>query len=282
MRKGSPVLMVLEQPDTLDKPVSRVKHTKWPEKAGKEGNMAETTTEVPATRLFVGGSDHHHRKSDRSAEFATVVNAVHQAGEHASDSAERAGYRATEAADDARYAAVDSAGKAGYQAVAATTEEGRNLSNLLAQLARDVQASGRSVEKDICDIGRNLAQDLCGTKYDLGIAIERNGRSAELATEKTAASITLQNQLIATNTQNLMINGFKDARFDAATHHADLAAKLAECCCELKEKIAADGESTRALVNTFERDRAARDFASAQAEIAYLRSQLPFAGGVAR
>lgn len=243
--------------------------------------MTETTTEVPASRLFVGGHSGNHG-NDHCGEFANLTNAVHEAGNHASASAERAGYRATEAADDARYAAVDSAGNAGWRAVSTSHEEGRNLSNLLAQLARDVQVSGRSVEKELCGVQRDLAKDICGTKFDLGTAIERNGRSAELATEKTAAAISLQAQIVANNTQNLLISGFKDARYDAATHHADLAAKLAECCCELRTKITADGEATRALVAGIDRERATRDAVAAAAEIALLKAQLLASAGPGR
>lgn len=88
------------------------------------------------------------------------------------------------------------------------------------------------------------------------IAVEKNGAANELATEKTAAATQLANSLAFSNTQNLLISGFKDGRYDAAvnaaasalaaaTNTAAIQASLAECCCEIKEKITSDGQITR-------------------------------------
>lgn len=79
----------------------------------------------------------------------------------------------------------------------------------------------------------SLKDALCGLKFDVATAIERNGRSAELATEKTAAATILAIEKTA----------------------AAAALAAAECCCELRTAIAAEGEKNRALVSQIDRER---------------------------
>jgi hypothetical protein len=145
------------------------------------------------------------------------------------------------------------------------------------------------------------------------VAVERNGRSAELATEKTGAAGQLTTEKVGAavatanasnfaNTQNLMITGFKDGRYDSATstasilagsaagfsaaalesckQHADLAAKMAACCCELKEAIHGEGTDTRDLINAIDGRRADRDLVDAKNEVTMLKLQLSTLNGI--
>jgi hypothetical protein len=104
----------------------------------------------------------------------------------------------------------------------------------------------------------------------------------ELATEKTAAAIQLANALGFTNTQNLLVSGFKDGRYDAcentgkitmqaAQNHALALAQAAECCCEIKELIREDGEKTRGLINSLETTRLATELVDAKNQITLLQ-----------
>lgn len=139
------------------------------------------------------------------------------------------------------------------------------------------------------------------------VAIEKNGRSGELSTEKvgsanqlaterTAAAVANANASNFANTQNLLITGFKDGRFDAATltasilqgqvigfkdgrydaavNQASLQASMAECCCELKTAIAQQGDETRALMNAIDGRRADRELVDAKADATLLKLQL--------
>jgi len=81
------------------------------------------------------------------------------------------------------------------------------------------------------------------------LATEKIGAANSLATEKVAAAATLANALSFSNLQNLLISGFKDNHFDSANTRTTLQAQIAECCCELKEKIGAEGQATRDLIN---------------------------------
>ena len=52
--------------------------------------------------------------------------------------------------------------------------------------------------------------------------------------------------------------------------------EMAECCCEIKELVRADGDRTRALINTLEQDRLRDRAAKAEGQLAAY-----FARGVA-
>ncbi len=93
-----------------------------------------------------------------------------------------------------------------------------------------------------------------------GVAIERNGRSAELATEKIGAANILEasrnaaaiNLAIEKTSAASILEASKNAaaaQLFAAQNHAAALAQAAACCCELKELIRAEGGQTRDLIN---------------------------------
>jgi uncharacterized surface protein with fasciclin (FAS1) repeats len=86
-------------------------------------------------------------------------------------------------------------------------------------------------------------------KDSLATAYQIEGR-ALLEAAKNQNLLAVQ----ATNNFNLVqIEAVKNAaaaQLTATVNAAAIAAQLAECCCELKEKIGADGDATRALINT--------------------------------
>lgn len=117
------------------------------------------------------------------------------------------------------------------------------------------------------------------------ISIEKNGRSAELATEKvgaanqlaterTAAAVATANASNFSNTQNLLVSGFKDGRFDAAVNTAALQSAIAECCCEVRTAIAAEACATRELVSSIDARRADRELVDSKGEATLLKLQL--------
>lgn len=68
---------------------------------------------------------------------------------------------------------------------------------------------------------------------------------------------------------------FKDAAILALQNKADSDAKAAECCCELKEKIGSDGQQTRDLINSIDRERLRDQSERLFDEITYLKGRLP-------
>jgi hypothetical protein len=116
----------------------------------------------------------------------------------------------------------------------------------------------------------------------VGLAVEKIGAATELTVEKTASAVALANALGFTNTQNLMINGFKDGRFDAATYSAAAAlaacqntaaiqAAIAECCCETKQLIREENDKTRDLISLLQNQNNAVALVDAKNEILALK-----------
>lgn len=131
-----------------------------------------------------------------------------------------------------------------------------SLNDALRDTVKDIAAVGVSVEKN-------------GAANQL--ATEKTAAAGVLATEKNASANQLANRLDFANTQNLLISGFKDGRYDAAVNTAALQAALAECCCEVKELIREDGGKTRDLVAANEAARIRDDLAAAREENLFLR-----------
>lgn len=153
------------------------------------------------------------------------------------------------------------------------------------------------------DAFRDTVKDIAA----VGIAVEKNGRSTELSVEKTAAAtslsvektaaanqvalsklmtdLSLSHALATANTDNINLGNFKDALFYAsqnatasalasANSTAAILAAQAACCCELKEKIASNGEKTRDLIASNESLRLANLLTVAQNELSLLRMKV--------
>lgn len=121
---------------------------------------------------------------------------------------------------------------------------------------------------------------------DNHVAIEKVGAADQIATEKTAAATQLALSLASSNTNNLLISGFKDGRYDAAVNAAAVALASAtntaaiqknidDCCCEMKaaiddteDKILDDGQKTRDLINQLEDLHHAVELADLKIELA--------------
>jgi len=116
------------------------------------------------------------------------------------------------------------------------------------------------------------------------IAVEKTGAANELSTEKVAAALGLANALGFTNTQNLLVNGFKDGRYDAcqntaaiqqvaAFNAAAIQRDLAECCCEIRAAILEDGGKTRDLISSINASNLAIQLVDAKNEILALQAK---------
>src|SRR5882757_8884068 len=119
-----------------------------------------------------------------------------------------------------------------------------DLTGQLGRLYANVDRMGLSNE---------IATEKVGAANSL--ATEKIGAANQLATEKVGAELSVQVESRFSDTQNLLISGFKDGRYDAATltasilqsqvvgfkdgrydaavNTAALQAALSECCCEL-------------------------------------------------
>lgn len=91
------------------------------------------------------------------------------------------------------------------------------------------------------------------------------------AAEKTAC----QNQM-----QTLL--QFKDQTLLAEKIAAQASRELAECCCEIRTSIAADGQKTRDLINQQEVDRLRERASKAEQALALINLQIGNIGGIAK
>lgn len=92
-----------------------------------------------------------------------------------------------------------------------------------------------------------IATEKTGAATQIGI--ERTSAANQLATERTFNAIQSSMALNYSSLLNNQTVGFKDGLITAFQNQAALSQQLAECCCEIKVKIAEDGEKTRALAN---------------------------------
>ncbi len=114
---------------------------------------------------------------------------------------------------------------------------------------------------------------------------ESDGLSGQATSNFNLASVQAVSNFNATQVQanlmqyNILLDSQKNAAASALLANqlaATAAAQLAECCCELREKIGADGQKTRDLINSITeqnlRDRAQR---AETAIAAYFTGKVP-------
>lgn len=138
-------------------------------------------------------------------------------------------------------------------------------------------------------------------------AITERGVAAELAVEKTSAATQVNIEkaaaagILATNVSSQQIQNFQlqfanaasvqaqtffsatnlaiektaaAAQLSAVQNQAAALAQAAECCCELKELIRADGEKTRDLVSSIQASNLAVQLADTKNQILALQSKV--------
>lgn len=115
-------------------------------------------------------------------------------------------------------------GVAAAQVEARLQKDNVDLAHYLSTKFGEVGGSFAAVAKSVCDVEKDILQN----KFELSTAIERNGRSAELATEKVGAAVALAGE--------------------------KQAAATALCCCETRGAIAA---STASILAAFQSNQLA-------------------------
>lgn len=120
------------------------------------------------------------------------------------------------------------------------------------------------LQKQVSD---SATSTLVGFKDQLALTYQVEGRSL-LEAAKNANALAVQSDK---NWASLQFQAEKNASASvllAQQLASDAARQAAECCCELKELIRADGDRTRALINGHEIDRLRDRAAKAEAGLA--------------
>jgi len=209
----------------------------------------------------------------------------------------------SQAASDtlATVAAID---RAQVQAALQSGQESKHVSQEAEETRERVSNSSQHLDGAIHALSRQAASEAFGglknmddrffaqmkNQDDRFMSLVREGYGQ---TEKVLGAVNAGSrdtertvQTVRQEVENLLIAGFKDGRYDAATNTAALQltaatntaaiqAALCECCCEIREKISADGEKTRGLINEVSRLESVRRELKQEAEIMYLKGRLP-------
>lgn len=210
--------------------------------------------------------DHHNRFDavEARADFRSLTNEVERFGTVNGDR-----IRDTAAAAALAASRTDSLVQAGFgdtsDRICASTKDltavagtGFTAAALAAcKTSDEVAAVYANLQKQISDAA---TATVVGFKDAQATAYQIEGRTA-LDAAKNAAALGLQatsdaNALsveAAKNFYALTVDATKNAsaaQLDATKNAAAVAMQIAECCCELKSLITADGNTTRGLINT--------------------------------
>ena len=122
----------------------------------------------------------------------------------------------------------------------------------------------RDAVKATADLGGRLASDIGAARE--AAALQAKNISEQLGDVRSDIRGDIKDTLIQlANNHGQLLMQHCDTRALVAASEARLQAKLAECCCELRDLIRVDGSETRALIN-------ANRMADLQAENTALRA----------
>lgn len=102
-------------------------------------------------------------------------------------------------------------------------------------------------------------------------AVDHVGSANALAIRDSAAATSLAIQQTSSATLAAIDRTASSAQLQASQNFAALSKQMSECCCEIKEKIASDGQQTRDLINRLETDRLLAENAELRAELRHSR-----------
>lgn len=130
-------------------------------------------------------------------------------------------------------------------------EEARETRGRLMDAYRDQRSDMKDLGAFLSESDRDLTRDL------------RDGFAAQIrqACDNTAAL-----------TRDAVSN-FKDLLINQHAMQAEMSAKMAECCCEIKALVIKEGAAGRDLSRQIEQERTARELVTAQHEVLFLRTQ---------
>lgn len=190
------------------------------------------------------------------------------------------------------YGAVADANRSVLQTVADSTrsvlqQDSAHTLGLTQRISDEAATTNRTVGDGFTATQQGLyaaSRERCENTKDTIREVTDGFRFTNLKQCEDTASIVREIDKTENRLNVRLVEGFKDGvlrsfQSEAALEKSiaeskfELSKQLAECCCEIREKITADGADTRALVNSIERDRQAQLLSDAKAEIQFLRAQ---------
>ncbi len=218
------------------------------------------------SRSDLTNANYAHQASD---DTCSVKQAVYEARADVKNAVANSDLAASRYAADAAKCCCDIKGE--------VFESRADVKNAIQGSHQDVKNAIFDTSRQLCETGHNLDVAITAAAAASALGIEKGFAASQLATERGFANAATLANTIATNTTNMLISGFKDARYDAATNtaalqaalcaginqlsrehcdqsrenalafkevelnsqrqHCQLSKELAACCCELKEKV---------------------------------------------
>lgn len=166
--------------------------------------------------------------------------------------------------------ATTSEGRAG---VAATTDSTWKVSKDVRDEGRSVHAAVHEVDEAVCELGKLVsgeARFLSKAIADMNVEIAEASAEGQLTTERAANGLRNAVDASFANTQNLLINGFKDGRYDAAANTASIQLEAAKNASAI---ALAQCTNTAAIQLEAAKNAAAAALASCQNTAAILAAQ---------
>lgn len=129
---------------------------------------------------------------------------------------------------------------------------------------QNVSNTACQTQRDVLDTKYGLGSEIQTNRYNLGTEIMQNRFNCSqnaCNTQKEIMQNRYDNAIGQANLQKDMLLGQASAQKDLLLGNKDIQAQMAQCCCDLKTAMHAEGEATRALIteNTIQdlRDRLA-------------------------
>lgn len=121
--------------------------------------------------------------------------------------------------------------------------------------------------RDIMSGNRFESEQLRDAIADNAVAIEKIGAAGQITAEKIGAANQLAVEKVGAANTLAMHQLSSNLQLQACNNFAEVLKQVAGCCCEVKELIHEDGQKTRDLVNSIERDRNAVALVDAKQEL---------------
>lgn len=162
----------------------------------------------------------------------------------------------------------------GKSMLAGFSDVGKSVSDSYARLAEQNCATRETVAaygNRSSDQHAALARDICTLGKDLSLQAATHYGSLQLEASKNAAAVQLQAAVNAKESLLEQSKWFALAEKSAMVNKCELEAKMAACCCEIKEAVTGTANATQALIQATEATRVRDALAAAATENAILK-----------
>jgi hypothetical protein len=252
--------------DTKDKVTEQATNIAWAQEGNEGRRFGETRAQIE--RINEAQSAY----TDRAFKYSQQQNADNFA--RLSEQNENGFYRtgvAVAAADKQVTQSEISLGKAlgaGFTDVSATLRDSyARLSDQNCDLKSAIAAAQAAAAECCCEV----KEEVLRTGKELGLQAAQNFGAIQVEASKNTASIQLQAAVNAKESLLEQSKWFALAEKTAMVNKCDLEAKLAACCCEIKEVVSGTAQATQQLIQGNETSRVRDALAAANTESVYLR-----------